>query len=168
MEINQITGDVLDAALKIHKLFGPGLFESVYERLLLIELEKRGHIVRRQVSVSFAYEGNLFKDAFRIDLLIDDEVIVELKSTAAMSPVFPKQLRTYLVLTGKEIGLLINFGMTMLKDGFVRVINSHKPDVRSGVKNASKAVCDLDLTSLRLCDSAGDVSPVSLDLKGER
>lgn len=124
MEINEITGDVLDASVKIHKMFGPGLLESVYEHLLAMELCKRGHRVERQKSVSFRYEDVLFEGAFRMDLLVDGRVVVELKSTSAMHPVYAKQVRTYLVLAGLEVGLLVNFGMPTLKEGFVRVINS--------------------------------------------
>ena len=125
MELNQITGDVIDAAVKIHKTFGPGMLESVYERILAIELRKRGHVVECQRPIGFVYEGETFEDAFRIDLLVDEKVVIELKSTGAMNPVFAKQLRTYLVLSGLEIGLVLNFGMAMMKDGIVRVINSH-------------------------------------------
>jgi len=143
-------------------MFGPGLFESVYERLLGIELERRGHQVKHQQSVSFAYEDVLFKNAFRIDLLVDEEVLVELKSTSQMHPVYPKQLRTYLVLTNKKIGLLVNFGMETLKDGFVRVINGKLPNVSSALPSYSRTIEDLDLSldkqddlcTTQLCASA--------------
>ena len=125
MELNQITGDIIDSAMKIHKMFGPGMLESVYERMLAIELRKRGHLVECQKQIGFVYEGEKFEDAFRLDLLVDSSVVVELKSTSVMNPVFAKQLRTYLVLSGLEIGLVVNFGMATLKEGLVRVINSH-------------------------------------------
>ena len=125
MEINAITGDVLEAAIKIHQQFGPGLLESVYEKILAIELEKRGHHVECQKALSIQYEGRMIPDAFRMDLLVDEVVVVELKSVAQMSPVFYKQLRTYLVLSGLHVGLLINFGMNTLKDGFKRIVNNH-------------------------------------------
>ena len=124
-DVRQITGDIIDSAMKIHKMFGPGMLESVYERMLAIELKRRGHGVECQKSIGFMYEGEAFEDAFRLDLLVDGEVVVELKSTSTMNPVFAKQLRTYLVLSGLEIGLVINFGMALMKDGIVRVINSH-------------------------------------------
>ena len=146
MEINDITGDVLDASVKLHKMFGPGMLESVYERLLAVELEKRGHRVERQKSVSFDYEGIRFENAFRIDLLVDDEVVVELKSSALMSPVYPKQVRTYLVLTGKTVGLLVNFGMATLKDGFVRIENSYKPNLKMDDLCVSASLRDADFT----------------------
>jgi iron complex transport system substrate-binding protein len=114
----------LDASVKIHKLFGPGLLESVYERLLAVELRKRGHRVECQKAISFTYEGEVFDNAFCVDMIVDNEIVVELKSTGAMNPVYPKQLRTYLVLLGKELGVLINFGMATLKEGFKRVVNN--------------------------------------------
>lgn len=123
--INRITGDIIDSAMKIHKMFGPGMLESVYERMLAIELRKRGHVVECQKQIGFVYEGESFDDAFRLDLLVDSSVVVELKSTSVMNQVFAKQLRTYLVLSGLEIGLVVNFGMATLKEGLVRVINSH-------------------------------------------
>lgn len=123
-DVRRITGDIIDSAMKIHKMFGPGLLESVYERMLSIELRKRGHVVECQKPIGFVYEGETFGDAFRLDLLVDGTVVVELKSTSAMNPVFAKQLRTYLVLSGLEIGLVMNFGMALMRDGIVRVINS--------------------------------------------
>lgn len=124
MEINAITGDILDAAIKVHQKFGPGLLESVYEKILSIEVEKRGHKVECQKALPIKYEDRLLPDAFRMDLLVDGLVVVELKSTAQMSPVYFKQLRTYLVLSGLQVGLLINFGMNTLKEGFKRVVNN--------------------------------------------
>ena len=126
MDENAITQDVLDAAMKLHKQFGPGLLESVYEQLLTIELTRRGHVVERQKPVSFEYEGVQVENAFRLDLLVDGKVIVELKSTEQMNPVYSKQVKTYLVLMGLQVGLLVNFGMNYLKDGFVRIVNHYQ------------------------------------------
>ena len=126
MEENAITQDVLDASLKLHKQFGPGLLESVYEQLLAIELTRRGHVVERQKTISFEYEGVQIENAFRLDLLVDGQVVVELKSTDQMNPVYAKQVKTYLVLMGLQVGLLVNFGMNYLKDGFVRIINHYQ------------------------------------------
>ncbi len=145
MEVNAITGDVLDASVKIHKMFGPGLLESVYERLLCVELEKRGHLVERQKQISFVYEGILFENAFRIDLIVDGMVVVELKSTSQMHPVYPKQVRTYLVLTGLTVGLLVNFGMSTLKEGFVRVVNGVTPDLSVESHAVSATLRDSDI-----------------------
>ena len=97
MTENEITGDILDAAIKIHRKFGPGMLESVYERLLEAELLKRGHSVERQKSVSFEYEGMTLEDAFRVDLLVDERIVVELKAVEKMKPLFLKQVKTYLV-----------------------------------------------------------------------
>ena len=144
LEINKITGDILDASVKIHKMFGPGMLESVYERLLAVELEKRGHKVERQKSVTFDYEGVRFENAFKVDLMVDGEVVVELKSSALMHPVYPKQVRTYLVLTGKSVGLLVNFGMGTLKDGFVRIVNGFTPDTTPNDLRVSASLRDVD------------------------
>lgn len=144
--VNKITGDILDSSLKIHKMFGPGMLESVYERLLALELERRGHCVERQKDVSFCYEGARFENAFRLDLLVDGEVVVELKSTSVMNPVFAKQVRTYLVLTGLHVGLLVNFGMATLKEGVVRVVNSKTPDLSEHHLIVSASLRDDDIT----------------------
>lgn len=125
MTENEISGDVLDAAIKIHRAFGPGLLESVYESLLSIELEKRGHKIERQKWITFEYEGVRLENAFRLDLLVDDTIIVELKSTEQMNPVFMKQVKTYLVIMKLHLGLVVNFGMETLRDGYARVINGY-------------------------------------------
>ena len=125
MTENEISGNVLDAAIKIHRAFGPGLLESVYETLLAIELEKRGHKVERQKWISFEYEGVRLENAFRLDLLVDNTVVVELKSTEQMNPVFMKQVKTYLVIMKLHLGLVVNFGMETLRDGYARVVNGY-------------------------------------------
>ena len=126
MSENDITGDVLDAAIKIHRRFGPGMLESIYEQLLEAELARRGHKVERQKSVSFEYDGLLLENAFRVDLLIDDVVVVELKATEQMKPVFAKQVKTYLVAMNLQVGVVINSGMATIKEGFTRVVNGFK------------------------------------------
>ena len=125
MKENEITGDILDASIKLHKKFGAGLLESVYETLLEIELVKRGHKVERQKNISFEYEGVALENAFRLDMLVDDKVIVELKSTEKMNPVYAKQLKTYLAITGLQVGVIVNFGMSALKEGFLRFVNNY-------------------------------------------
>ena len=125
MTENEITGDILDASIKLHRQFGAGLLESVYETLLEIELKKRGHKVERQKAISFEHEGVMLENAFRIDMLVDDKVIVELKSTEKMSPVFAKHLKTYLAITKLQVGLVVNFGMATLKEGFLRFVNNY-------------------------------------------
>ncbi len=125
MNENDITRDILDAAIKIHRHFGPGMIESVYERLLESELQRRGHIVERQKPVSFEYEGQTYEDAFRVDLFVDDRIVVELKATESMNKLYPKQVKTYLVAMNLPLGVLINFGMDRLVDGFSRVVNGY-------------------------------------------
>lgn len=157
-DVRRITGDIIDSAMKIHKMFGPGMLESVYERMLAIELKRRGHSVECQKAVGFTYEDEDFEDAFRLDLLVDGEVVVELKSTGAMNPVFAKQLRTYLVLSGLEIGLVVNFGMALMKDGIVRVINSRNlkdsPNHLCGKGFPTEARRYRDAGQTTLCDFA--------------
>ena len=128
MDLKAITGDVVDAAVQIHKAIGPGLLESVYEQILEAELRRRGHRVERQKDISFDYNGIHFENAFRLDVLVDDSVILELKSTEKMAPVYAKQLKTYLALTGKTIGLVLNFGMATMKEGVCRVANGYRDD----------------------------------------
>ena len=126
MTENEISGDVVDAAVKLHQRLGPGLLESAYEMILAAELTRRGHKVERQVSVSFEYEGMSFNDAFRADMLVDGQVVVELKATEQKNPVFPRQLKTYLVLMKKHLGLLLNFGQAKMVNGIERVVNGYE------------------------------------------
>src|SRR5262249_47874136 len=127
MHLDDITGAIIDAAIQIHRDLGPGLLESVYEAVLARALEKRGLRVRRQVAFRFEYDGLVFDEGFRVDLLVEDEVIVELKSVERTAPVHSKKLLTYLRLTKKRVGLLINFGGNALKDGLDRVVNDLQP-----------------------------------------
>jgi GxxExxY protein len=123
MKENEITYEIIGAALKVHTILGPGLLESVYEHALALELTKKGFEVRRQVGIPVEYEGNRFEIGFRLDLLVDNLVIVEVKSVEVLIDVHHKQLLTYLKLTGKRLGLLINFNSSRLKDSIVRIIN---------------------------------------------
>jgi GxxExxY protein len=120
---NETAKQIVDAALSIHKALGPGLLESVYETALFHELVKRGLQVQRQVPVTFTYDGHRYDEGFRIDLLVEDCVVVELKSVEDVHPVHKKQLLTYLRLSGKRLGLLINFNATLLKHGITRIVN---------------------------------------------
>ena len=126
MTENEISGDIVDAAVKLHQRLGPGLLESAYEMVLAAELARRGHKVERQVSVSFEYEGMVFEDAFRADMLVDGQVVVELKATEQKNPVFPRQLKTYLVLMKKHLGLLLNFGQAKMVNGIERIVNGYE------------------------------------------
>ena len=123
MTENEITQDILDSSIKIHRQFGPGMLESAYEVLLEAELKRRGHKVERQKPISLEYE--VLDTAFRLDMLVDGMVIVELKSTEQMHPVFAKQVKTYLTVTGLHVGVLVNFGMEKLKDGYLRIVRDY-------------------------------------------
>ncbi len=124
MHPNAITGATIDAAIHIHKGLGPGLLESVYEAVLADELTNRGFHVLRQAAVPLTYNGRHFDTAFRADLVIEDQVIVEIKSIEAIADVHLKQLLTYLRLANKPLGLLINFNTTLIKQGIRRVVNN--------------------------------------------
>jgi len=123
MNENQIAAAVVDAAYKIHTTLGPGLLESVYEATLDYELKKRGLHVAQQVALPVYYEEVKLNIGFRIDLLINDKVIIEIKSVEALSPIHRKQLETYLRLTDLRLGLLINFNVELIKHGIQRVVN---------------------------------------------
>ncbi|GAB1488697.1 GxxExxY protein [Opitutaceae bacterium] len=123
MKTNDLSVLVADVAYQIHSKVGPGLLESVYEELMVHELTKRGLKVERQVPVPIAYDGIVIDLAFRADLVVEGALIIELKSVEALAPVHKKQLLTYLKIAGMPIGLLINFGSPLIKDGIVRMVN---------------------------------------------
>ena len=123
MNINDISGAIVHASMKIHMTLGPGLLESVYEAVLEKELLKRGLRVRRQVPVPIHYEDLQFDEGFRADLIVEDCVVVELKSVEQLHPVHAKQVLTYCRLLDYRLGLLINFGAPLLKDGIKRIAN---------------------------------------------
>jgi GxxExxY protein len=123
MELNDITGQIVDAAIKIHRALGPGLLESAYEACLMYELKKRGLIARNQVPLPLRYEEVFVEVGYRIDLLVAESVIVELKSVDQIAPIHKAQLLSYLKLSGKKVGLLINFNVELLKNGITRLVN---------------------------------------------
>ena len=123
MTENEIAKQIVDVAFKIHTTFGPGLLESVYETIMAYELQKRGLRVRRQQAIPVIYEDVKMDLGFRADLLVEDKVVVEIKSVEAIAPVHKKQLLTYLRLTDKRLGLLINFNVELIKNGITRVVN---------------------------------------------
>jgi GxxExxY protein len=123
MTENEISKQVVDAAFKIHTTLGPGLLESVYEAVLAYELKQRGLLVVRQQAIPVIYEEVQLEEGFRADLIIEGKVIIELKSVEAIAPVHKKQVLTYLRLTNLKLGLLINFGEALIKDGITRVVN---------------------------------------------
>ena len=120
---NEIAREIVDAAFHIHKAIGPGLLETVYEVVLAREVEKRGLRVVRQQPVPIFFGDLKFDEGFRADLIVEGKVIVELKSVEQTAPVHKKQLLTYLRLADKRLGLLINFGSAVIKDGISRIIN---------------------------------------------
>jgi len=123
MDENPISQQIVDAAYQIHKTLGPGLLESVYEVVLAYELRKRGLKVERQLPVPVVYDGICFEEGYRLDLLVEGKVIVEIKSIEAVTPVHKKQLLTYLRLLDKRLGLLINFNEELIRNGISRVVN---------------------------------------------
>lgn len=122
MEINNLTGMIIDAAMKVHTALGPGLLESAYEACLIHELKKRGLTVLSQVVLPVSYDGIQIDLGYRIDLLVQDTVIVELKAVDKVSPVHQAQLLSYMRLSNKPLGLLINFNTVHLRDGIKRII----------------------------------------------
>ncbi|MGD9055800.1 MAG: GxxExxY protein [Desulfobacterales bacterium] len=120
---NKIAKLVVDAAYHVHTKLGPGLLESVYEVVLAYEIENRGLSIDRQVAIPIQYDGLAFDEGFRADMVVEDSVILELKSVELVAPVHKKQLLTYLRLTGKKLGLLLNFGAPLIKKGIFRIVN---------------------------------------------
>lgn len=120
--LNSISGAIVDCSIRVHRELGPGLLESIYEVCLMKELINKGLSVRRQVSVPVIYRGEKIDLDFKIDLLVEDEVIVELKAVDKILPVHEAQLLTYLKLSEKKLGLLVNFNVSLLKEGIKRMI----------------------------------------------
>ena len=123
MTENAIAKEIVDASFRIHTTLGPGLLESVYDAVLAYELGRRGLRVVRQQPIPVVYEDVRIDTGFRADLIVDDKVIVEVKSVENLAPVHKKQLLTYLRLADKRLGLLINFQVALIKDGITRVVN---------------------------------------------
>jgi iron complex transport system substrate-binding protein len=123
--LTDITGEIVDAAVKLHIGLGPGLLESIYEAVLARDLARRGLRVERQKSVSFEYDGLQFNDALRADLVVESRVVIEIKSVEKVLAVHPKQLLTYLRLLKLPCGLLLNFGAATMKDGIHRIMNGY-------------------------------------------
>lgn len=124
MTENELSRIIVDAAFKIHTTLGPGLLESVYEAVLAHELRHRGLHVVVQQPIPVFYEGVQLEVGFRADLIVNNKVVIEVKSVEAIAPVFPKQLRTYLRLMDMKLGLLINFNVNLIKEGITRVVNN--------------------------------------------
>ena len=123
MTENQIGKVVVDAAVAVHRALGPGLLETVYEAVLATELRERGLSVERQVAVPIEYRGIRFDEGFRADLIVEGKVLLELKSVERVTHAHKKQVLTYLRLTGRKLGFLLNFGEALIKDGITRIVN---------------------------------------------
>jgi GxxExxY protein len=127
-DLNGITGRVINAAIRVHRGLGPGLMESVYEAVLFKTLARDGLQVERQKPVTFEFEGIVFEDGFKADLVVERSVVLELKSVEKLAPIHTKQLLTYLRLLDLHLGLVINFGAPYLRDGIKRVVNGPPPE----------------------------------------
>lgn len=123
MNENDVAKQIVDVAFNIHQAYGPGLLESVYEAIMAYELKKRGLLVKRQQPIPVIHEDVRMGVGFRADLIVENKVVVEIKSIEAVSPVHKKQLLTYLRLTDKRLGLLINFNVELIKHGISRIVN---------------------------------------------
>ncbi len=132
MDIDEVSGAIVDAAVKLHMRVGPGLLESVYASLLAQDLRRKGFKVVRQQRVQFEIDGLKFDQVLRIDMIVEDAVVVELKSVEKLPLVFKKQVLTYLRLTNLQVGLLLNFGAATMKEGLHRVVNGYSPHRLSG------------------------------------
>ena len=126
--IDVISGEVVGEAIRIHRELGPGLLESVYETVLAGSLQRRGFKVARQVPVAIEYDGMTFDAAFRIDLLVDDRLIVEIKAVEQLNKVHAKQVLTYLRLMKQPVGLLLNFSGLTMAEGIRRLVNNYAPE----------------------------------------
>ncbi len=128
MAINDISSVVIDEAIRIHRELGPGLFETVYETVLAGRLEMRGLRADRQVPVPIEFDGHAFGAAFKIDILVEQQLILEIKSVEVLTKLHARQLTTYLRLTNQPVGLLLNFSALTMKDGIRRLVNNYQPD----------------------------------------
>lgn len=126
-DIDEVTGEIVDAAYHLHTRLGPGLLESVYEAVLAQQLARRGLAIERQKPVAITFDGLTFDEGFRVDILVEGAVVVELKSVEKLLPVHSKQVLTYLRLLDLPVGLLINFGGATLKEGLHRIVNHYEP-----------------------------------------
>ncbi len=124
-EIDRISGDVIGLAIRVHKALGPGLMETVYEQVMAAKLRELGYAVVRQQAIDVEFEGLRFDAAFRADIVVNECLIIEIKSLERLAPVHAKQLLTYLRLTKQPVGLLLNFGGATLKEGVTRLVNNY-------------------------------------------
>lgn len=122
MQNDSVSAGVIGAAIEVHRALGPGLLESIYSTCLAIELEERGIRAQREVAIPVIYRGRRLEPAYRLDMIVENALVVEIKSATRIEPVFKAQLLTYMRLTGLRRGLLLNFGQTVLKDGITRMV----------------------------------------------
>ena len=141
MTENAIAKEIVDAAFRIHTRLGPGLLESVYDTVLAYELGRRGLGVLREQAIPIVYEGVRIDTGFRADLIVEDKVIIEVKSVENLAPVHKKQLLTYLRLADKRLGLLINFHVVLIKDGIARVVNGLEDDFHAKAPRRQDTRC---------------------------
>ena len=118
----ELSDIIFKSALNVHKTLGPGLLESAYQKCLMLELLKQRLNVNKEVPVSLIYGESIIDNAYKIDLLVEDKIIIECKSIEALAPIHHAQLMTYLKLTNKKLGILVNFNVTLLKDGYKRIV----------------------------------------------
>ena len=130
---DQLTAAVIGAGIEVHRTLGPGLFESVYEECLAWELEHRGLRVQRQASVPVAYKGIKLEASYRVDLLVEEKLVVEVKAVERILPVHDAQVLTYMRMSGTPVGLLLNFNTPVLKDGIKRFVNRRNPEDGPGL-----------------------------------
>jgi GxxExxY protein len=123
MTENEIGTVIVDVAIAVHRELGPGLLESVYEVVFAYELERRGFSVKRQVPIAIHYKGMIFDVAFRADIVVEEKIVIEMKSVEQVSQAHKKQVQTYLRLTDCKLGFLLNFGEALMKRGITRVVN---------------------------------------------
>ena len=126
VDVDRISGAVVNAAINVHRQLGPGLLESVYETILAGILAREGFKIDRQRSIDIDFDGIHFPAAFRVDLMVDDTLIVEIKTVERFAPIHAKQLLTYLRLTNQPVGLLLNFSCETMKEGIRRVVNNYR------------------------------------------
>jgi GxxExxY protein len=162
--INEVSGSIVDAAMKVHSALGPGLLEKAYEVCLVHELQSRGLVVVVQAALPVIYEGLRMDAGYRLDVLVEDTIIVELKAVDALNPLHEAQLLTYLKLSGKPLGLLLNFNVLHMRDGIKRLARRNLPQTdvfhRSVEPGANNPIPP--------CTSVLSVSSVVDEAQGER
>ena len=135
-KLDEITGQIVDAAIQVHRALGPGLLESAYEACLVSELVQRGFLVERQKDLPVVYRDTQIDCGYRLDLLVEGQVIVEVKAVDKLAPIHDAQVITYLRLSGMKVGLLVNFNVPLLKDGLRRLVNDYPETLADSANSA--------------------------------